>query len=243
LPAKIETVEDLRCGLPETNHTFRSVFAEWVKPLPRTNGNDDPAALRASLRERLGWPGVLPNVKAEKTGREEKGPWTAEFWILEPESGIRLPAIRIGQKGAAGPITLVPGRDREGVARALRAGRSVVALDLRGAGETAGADGVARNWAWFAGRPLSGMWALVGSGHLRFCRKLGARLSRWMQNAYGWSALLAGAPPELIASSGFKFPGEPCDEYVPGVTKLWPTCRAPGARHPQLRACGPGRAV
>jgi hypothetical protein len=32
-------------------------------------------------------------------------------WIIEPEPGIRLPAMRIGKQGAPGPITLVPGRD------------------------------------------------------------------------------------------------------------------------------------
>ena len=33
------------------------------------------------------------------------------------------------------PITLVPGRDKQAVARALAAGRQALALDLRGAGE------------------------------------------------------------------------------------------------------------
>jgi len=209
LPAKLETVEDLRCALPDKNHTFRSVFAEWVKHLPRTSKGADPAALRAFLRERLGWPEALPNVKAENVGREEHGSWSAEFWTLQIEPGIRLPAIRIGKKGAAGPITIVPGRDHRGVARALGAGRTALALDLRGTHETAGTDGVVRNWAWFAGRPLPGQWALDLVQAARFCRESLAATSVAVdaENAHGWSALLAGAAaPDLIASGSVYIP-------------------------------------
>jgi dienelactone hydrolase len=249
LPAKIEGVEDLRCALPERNHTFRSVFVEWVKPLPRTNTKGDPAALRAFLRERLGWPRSLPNVKAEKIGREEKGPWSAEFWILEAEPGIRLPAIRIGKTSAAGSITLVPGRDRMGIARALQAGRSVVALDLCGTGETAGAEGNVQNWAWFAGRPMPGLWAfdLVQAAH--FCReKLAAPFVLVdAENAYGWSALLAGAAaPDVIASGSVHIPwaslldeirarGDAAMADVPGLLERLDV--------PQLRALWPAGRV
>jgi len=79
-------------GLP---HAQAGTWA-WHPEIPQS------AALRAFLRERLGWPQPLPDVKAEKTGREEKGPWSAEFWILETEPGIRLPALRIGRKDARG---------------------------------------------------------------------------------------------------------------------------------------------
>lgn len=209
LPATIESVQDLRCRLPEKNHTFRSVFAEWVKPLPRASANGEAASLRVFLRQRLGWPDSLPNVKGEKVGQEERGAWNAEFWILEPEPGIRLPAIRIAKKGVAGPTTLVPGRDHAGVARALRAGRSALAIDLRGTGETAGAEGNVRNWAWFAGRPVPGMWALDLVQTARFCRdKLAASpVSLDAENDYGWSALLAGAAaPDLTASGNVRIP-------------------------------------
>jgi len=207
LPAKVESAADLRCGLPEKNLTLRDVYAEWLKPLPRLSQPADPAALRAVLRERLGWPQPLPDVKAEKVGAEEKGPWEAEFWVVEPEPGIRLPAVRIGRHGAAGPIALVPGRDSRAVARALEAGRQVLALDLRGTGEIAPAAGNVRNWAWFAGRPWPGLWALDLVQAARFCRE---RLSAptvvvEAENDYGWPALLAAAAAADLIPSGSVF--------------------------------------
>jgi hypothetical protein len=189
----------------------------------------DPADLRAFLRDRLGWPRTLPAVKAEPVGRDSTGPWSAEFWIIETEPGIRLPAVRIGRAGAAGPITLVPGRDRGAVRRALESGSSVLALDLRGAGEMrhgtggnwawkagppwpellANGDASMSNWAWFAGRPWPGMWALDLVQCARFSRDTLAapQVSLAAENAYGWSALLAGAAaPDLIASGRVAIP-------------------------------------
>jgi len=217
LPAKIETLEDMRCGLPEKNLTFHDVFMGWLQHLPRTTVADDPAKQRAFVRERLGWPDRLPEVKAEKVGQEEEGLWFAEFWIIETEPGIRLPAIWIGKKGTPGPITLVPGRDSRAIERALQAGRQVLAFDLRGSGEIAGGQGSVINWAWFAGRPWPGMWAmdLVQAG--RFCRgRLSApSVSLEAENAYGWSALLAGAAArDLIESGSVYVPWESLHEDV-----------------------------
>ena len=207
LPVKVESVADLRCGLPEKNLTFRDIYAEWLRPLPRPSTPADPAALRTFLRQRLGWPQPLPEVKAEKVGQEQKGSWSAEFWLFEPEPGIRLPAVRIGRPGAGGSITLVPGRDRQAVARVLEAGGQVLALDLRGAGEIAPAAGNVRNWAWFAGRPWPGQWALDLVQAARFCRHTlsASSVAVDAENDYGWSALLAGAAaPDLIASGNVR---------------------------------------
>lgn len=223
-PVKLESVDELRCGLPEPNLTFRDVYASWVKALPRSTDDDSARALRVFLRERLGWPQPLPEVKAEKISHEENGPWSAEFWIIEPESGIRLPAVRISRKGTDAPMTLVPGRDQQTVARALESGRSVLAFDLRGLGEMrhgkngtwpwmagapwtellAGVDGSLSNWAWFAGRPWSGQWALDLAQVAVFCRKqfAASAVSVDAQNAFGWPALLAGAAASDAISSG-----------------------------------------
>jgi hypothetical protein len=163
--------------------------------------------LRAFLRQRLGWPQPLPEVNAEKVGQEQKGSWSAEFWLVEPEPGIRLPTVRIGRPGAGGPITLVPGRDQQAVARVLEAGGQVLALDLRGAGEIAPATGNVRNWAWFAGRPWHGQWALDLVQAARFCRHTlsASSVAVDAENDYGWSALLAGAAaPDLIASGNVR---------------------------------------
>ncbi|MBI3462542.1 MAG: peptidoglycan DD-metalloendopeptidase family protein [Planctomycetes bacterium] len=230
LATKVETFDELRCGLPKDNRTLRDIYAEWLKPLPRTvHPSDRPsdAELRVFLQKRLGLPDPVPDVKGERIGQEEKGLWSAEFWLLEPEPGIRLPAILIRRKGQDGPITLVQGRDKEAAARALAADRRVLVFDLRGTGEMRHGEGGTwpsmagppwpellgeagasmSNWAWFAERPWPGMWALDLLQAARFCReKLSAPcVSVDAENPYGWPALLAGAAaPELIASGSVR---------------------------------------
>jgi len=265
IPAKIESAEDLRCSLPENNLTFRDVYGEWLKPLPRTNPTNNPGALRAFLRERLGWPQTLPQVKAEKVGQEKSDLWSAEFWVIETEPGIRLPAVRIvrntvdasrnnrvltpalssveEERGknlwsvGSGTITLVPGRDKQAVARALDRGQSVLAFDLRGLGEMrhgnngtwpwmagppwsallAGVAGDLSNWAWFAGRPWSGQWALDLVQVARFCQEQfgAAAVSVDAENEFGWPTLLAGAAaPEHLASGSVRIPWASLREVV-----------------------------
>jgi murein DD-endopeptidase MepM/ murein hydrolase activator NlpD len=212
LPAKVERIEELRCGLPEGNLTFRDVFAEWVKPLPRPG---DPATHRSFLRERLGFPAAFPAVKAEKVGQEE----SAEFWIFEPEPGVRLPGILIGRSG---PIVLLPGRNREAAARAIEAGRRVFAFDPRGTGEMEGYRGntwgdVVSNWAWFEGRPWPGMWALDLLQAARFSvETLGApSVSVDASGLFGWPALLAGAAaPEILPSGSARVAGSSLHEIL-----------------------------
>ena len=82
LPARVERVEDLRCGLPEKNLTVRDVYAEWLRGLPRRNEPLDPAALRAFLRQRLRWSRPLPNIKADVPGLLERLdiPHLRELW-------------------------------------------------------------------------------------------------------------------------------------------------------------------
>jgi hypothetical protein len=209
LPVTLESFEDLRCGLPEGNRTVRDIYDEWLKPLPRPSRPGDAMALRSFLSERLGWPQPLPDVNAQKVAEDKKGPWSVEFWIFEPEAGIRLPAMRISGKSAAAPITLVPGRDKGAVARALAAGGQVVVFDLRGTGEIGEPEGSMKNWAWFAGRPMSGQWALDLIQAARLCRDKfsAAAISVDAENAFGWPALLAGAAaPEFIASGKVQIP-------------------------------------
>src|SRR5262245_14605160 len=171
LPARVEDADDLRCGLPQDNLTDRAIYRQWLKPLPRVRTPSDPGASRAFLRGRLGWPQPWPEIEAAKVGRDTNGPWSAEFWLMEPEPGIRLPAVRIVATGAIAPMTLIPGRDEQAVARALRAGSQVLAFDPRGTGEIAEGPGSVRNWAWFAGRPGPGQQALDLVQAARFCRR------------------------------------------------------------------------
>lgn len=206
LPVTVDSFEDLRCGLPVQNRTSRDIYAEWLEPLPRPPALPDAGAergLREFLRGRLGLADPLPEVRARKDGGEEREGVAAEFWLVEPEPGIRLPCVLIGRKDAGGPIVLVPGRSPEAVARALAAGHRALAFDPRGTGEMADGGGPVRNWAWFAGRPWPGMWAMDLLQAARFCREHfpGAEVEVDAAAPYGWPALLAGAAvPGLIHS-------------------------------------------
>lgn len=224
LPATIETVEDLHCELPKDNQTFRGIFAEWVDPLPRADETGDLAARRKFLRSRLGWPKKMPTVQHQLIASDEVGDWTAQFWIVETEPGVRLPLVGIIPKNAKDlSVTLVPGRDKSAVSQAIKSGHVVLAFDLRGIGEmqsgkgglwpsTAGEPWPAllgqsnaswSNWSWFAGRPIPGQWALDTVQIARFaCDQFKVSfLSIDANNDFGWPSLLAGAAePDLITS-------------------------------------------
>jgi dienelactone hydrolase len=225
LPAKIEAVEDLRCELPEGNQTFRGIFAEWLKPLPRAEKTDDPTLFRKFLRERLGWPERLPDVQPQLMASEVNSLWTAQFWIIETEPGIRLPVVSINPKNAVSPpLTLVPGRDKSAVSRALKKGDVVVAFDLRGIGEMQSGKGGTwpwmagepwstllgdsdaswSNWSWFAGRPVPGQWAFDTAQIARFgCDQFKVKsVSIDADNDFGWSSLLAGAAASDLIAAG-----------------------------------------
>jgi hypothetical protein len=61
--------------------------------------------------------------------------------------------------------------------------------------------GPVQNWAWFAGRPWPGMWAMDLLQAARFCREHfpGAEIEVDAEGRFGWPALLAGAAvPGLI---------------------------------------------
>jgi hypothetical protein len=225
LPAQVESEEALRCGLPVDNRTFRDVYAEWLAPLPRMGSGDGPAARRRFLRERLGWPERLPRVTGTLLGSESGDGLRAELYSIETEPGIRLPAVLL-RRGDAAPaaVTLVPGRDRAAVGRALERGDAVLAFDLRGTGELrSGTSGlwapmagppwpellgdsgaIWTNWSWFAGRPVAGQWALDVLQVARFCRARyrTSSISVEAESDFGWPVLLAGALEPRLLESG-----------------------------------------
>lgn len=224
LPATLETVEDLRCQLPEHNQTFRSVYTDWLDPLPHADDSFNAASSRKFLRDRLGWPDQIPTVQHQLVSRDDVGNWTAQFWTVQIEPGIRLPAISISPKdGKKAPLILVPGRDTAAVMRALKSGHVVLTFDLRGVGEMrsgkggswpsiagepwptllAQSDASWSNWSWFAGRPVPGQWALDLVQVARFaCDRFNVKtLAIDADNDYGWSSLLAAATePDLIST-------------------------------------------
>ena len=220
LPAKMETFEELQCGLSANNRTWHDVYAEWIKPLPRTRPQPDDSekpALRRFLCERLGLPQPLPELHAEQVGREEQGRSLAEFWIVQPEPGIRLPGVLLSDANADDTIVLVPGRDPAAVARARAAGHRVFAFDPRGTGEMKDGGGRTRNWAWFVGRPWPGMWAMDILQSARFCHMTypSAKVVVEAMNQFGWSTLLAGAAvPEQIASGSVTIAVATLHDYI-----------------------------
>ena len=166
-------------------------------------------------------------------------------------------------------MTLIPGRDKPTVARALEAGHPVFAFDLRGIGEMrqgktggwpsmagppwpellADVEGSLSNWAWFIGRPWPGQWALDIVQAARFCREQFGTAAAYVdaENFFGWPTLLAGAAAPQDISSG-------------SVHIRWPTLRedvllrgdkaladVPGLLEhldiPQVRALWPGGKV
>ena len=217
----------MNCGLPADNLTDRDVFDLWLKDLPkRAAGNgttdaSDPRGSRDFLRQRLGWVEDAPRARGELLAAENQGAWSAEYWLIETEPGIQLPAIRLGPRGFGTPLVVIPGRDESAVARGLDSGRQVLVFDPRGTGEMRVGDGGVwsqaagegwsellgqaggsfSNWAWFAGRPWPGMWAQDLVQVARFCQQeFGAgSISVDAQNEFGWSALLAcAAQPDAI---------------------------------------------
>ena len=121
LPARVENVDDLRCGLPEDNLTVRAIYARVAETAAASEHalRSGRAASVPARAPRLAGTAARDRRRRRSAGRTN-GPWSAEFWLLEPEPGIRLPAVRIGGKGATGPMTLIPGRDEQAVAHALR---------------------------------------------------------------------------------------------------------------------------
>jgi len=268
---QIESAESLRCLLPENNLTLRDVHAEWVKVLPRADQNHQGQVLRAFLRQQLGWPQPLPALKAEKMGGDASGQWRAQFWSIETEPGVRLPAVCISPKSKTdqGVMVLISGRDKQAAARALEAGHAIVAFDLRGIGELrhgksghwasmmgrpwsdvlGDSGGVLANWSWFAGRPLAGQWALDLVQLSRFCREtLGATSLRVdARTGFGWPALLAGAAaPEHLVSGHVEIPWDSLHDIL-HARRDAALADVPGLLEyldvPQLRELWPGGEV
>ncbi len=169
-------------------------------------------------------------------------------WLVEPEAGLRLSGVFLWKKGAGATIVVVPGKNGDAVARALAAGHRVFAFDPRGTGEMQDGGGAARNWAWFAGRPWQGMWALDILQAVRFCQDRYPRSPVLAEatGRFGLPTLMAGAAvPGVIATGTVTIPvatlkdplraeGDAALADVPGllerldvpqISRLWPEAR------------------
>jgi len=159
---KPETPEELRCTA--TGSTLRDLGsmsgqmlnAAWAdglrrpRPLPEDRAAIDRVRheLREAVRARIGL--YLPEKRdpppCSERGTTAGEQFTAEKMLLESEPGIRLPALLLNSKQAnnGGPLFVYlsdEGKPADAARPSLalelaRAGHTVFALDVRGAGET-----------------------------------------------------------------------------------------------------------
>jgi hypothetical protein len=181
----VESADNLRCGLPTDSHTIQSLTYRRAQELVKAIAV--PADLRAWQAQRHRMLAVLkddifggfPDRKQVKTSRVRDIVWHGhrlEHWILETEPGLPVPAVLCvprdyvsGQKRPA--VLVVDERGKRfafgrGMIQSLAdAGFVVLAIDVRGTGETAetlptyrGAhDFNLSNYSLFCGRPSPGM--------------------------------------------------------------------------------------
>ena len=132
--------------MPKDNKTFADVFSEWLRrPTPVPGITDGPVAakrlqsdLREQIRNLLGIPEqtIPPKIRAQMvTNRSDV---LLRQLIIEPEDGIRLPAIEIQPRSAIGGIVIVPGKSGlppPAISSMLSAGLGLVFADIRGTGK------------------------------------------------------------------------------------------------------------
>jgi hypothetical protein len=171
-PFLLESMKGLACGLPNGNRTLADIYGEWLAvPTPQPELPSGPAAaeqVQAEWRRKLGALLGIEGDGAPAGARLEavtsRGDAVLRRWILEPEPGIRLPLVELTPRTApAKGIVIVPGKTEHAAARAgeflsLRIG--VALVDPRGTGEIDPGGRRTSNWAWFAGKPWPGMWAM-----------------------------------------------------------------------------------
>jgi cephalosporin-C deacetylase-like acetyl esterase len=133
-------------GGSETVSSLNRAIAEQMYPKRAATGITDPAKLRDLVSRRLGVTRITGTVPARKVGEVGRDGYRIERLLLEGEPGITLPALLAIPAAAQRPIPAVlyvhsagkaadarPGGDLEAL---VRTGHAVLALDVRGYGET-----------------------------------------------------------------------------------------------------------
>ena len=162
LQVRVESFEELTCGLPSNNRTYFDVYREWTNGLPRRkthNTHDQVHTDRLNLRERLGWPDNLPAAPLTPHDKIKDGDLEYHEYRCETEPGISIPVLEIIPPDAGPLRVVVLSRNLEQIRPHLAAQKRVILLDWRGTGAVPPSGGVLRNWAWFFGRPVTGMHA------------------------------------------------------------------------------------
>jgi len=165
-----ETRTTLVCGLPEANKTFDDIYREWIDlperfpSIPQDQGSKLMVQQRLGkhLQELLGLPaqGTKPVLSVQKvSSRSDK---IVKQLVFETEPGVRLPAVEFSliNRKPSGTVLFL-GRSKDSVPAIpllLAEGLRAVFVDLRGVGEIDSGGGRTDNWAWFMGRPWTGLW-------------------------------------------------------------------------------------
>lgn len=158
----VETVADLNCtatGLAvrdldgQTGQTLNARVADRLRPpraIPESRAALDPtrAELRTAVARRIGLnvPDVRATPSVTSRGRVERPDFTAEKLLLQSDAQIQLPALllRPAKPRSAAPLVLHAaelGKPTDPLRACLpvelvRAGYTVLSVDVRGAGET-----------------------------------------------------------------------------------------------------------
>jgi len=166
----LEPQHDLDCGLPQGNKTFADIYSDWVAsptPLPampdsQATAKRTQAKLRDELRDLLGIAEQPAHPRLSVQAIATDDDVLLRRLIVEPEEGIRLPVVEIQTRGSSpARLVILPGKSgwpTAAVSALLSAGLTVALVDLRGTGEMQSGGGRTNNWAWFMGRPWTGMW-------------------------------------------------------------------------------------
>jgi hypothetical protein len=180
----VESEETLRCGLPENSETVQSLtFKQAQKmvaaiPVPRNAAQWRKAKEDMLTRLRDVIFGGFPDAAQVRRSHVRDVEWNGhrvEHWTLETEPSVIVPAVLCLPKEATAkkkPAVLIVDEDgkKAAVSRGLmerlaNAGFVSLAIDYRGAGETANTvpaydtvpDYNLSNYSLFIGRPLAGM--------------------------------------------------------------------------------------
>jgi dienelactone hydrolase len=116
---------------------------ELARARPDRLGQGKKAELLLEVRRLLALPETVPAATVHETGVIRRPDYVIRKLVYETEPGIRVPALLFGKDAAVkGPVVLYlheAGKqaDAGSIEKLVQAGRTVLALDVRGSGETA----------------------------------------------------------------------------------------------------------
>ncbi len=153
----VATIAQLQCtetGQVLSSLRGKSVFAlngeraaALARERARFQAEQGKEGVLRELKRLIGWTGSAQPARRSDRGSAQDGPWTVRKIVFETEPGIFIAAREYlpAEFDASAPIEIVVGDDRaqpslavkEAVVLNLRAGSTVLYVDLRGTGETA----------------------------------------------------------------------------------------------------------